>query len=73
MLRKAGTPKDIHYEKQVNREVKRIHISGYRNERLKAQTDGSNRLTYTGLEYSSFYISNLFIINREIENYRQDL
>ena len=30
----------IYYEQQVKRELKRIHISGYRcNERLKAKTD----------------------------------
>jgi hypothetical protein len=42
--------KTFYYEQQVNRELKRIHISGYRcNERLQAKTDGSNLLTYTGL------------------------
>jgi hypothetical protein len=40
----------FYYEQQVKRELKGIHISGYRcNERLKAKTDGSKRLTYTGL------------------------
>ena len=40
----------VYYEQQVKRELKRVHISGYRcNERLKAETDGSKRLTYTGL------------------------
>ncbi len=40
----------IYYEQQIKREIKRINISGCRcNERLKAKTDGSNRLTYTGL------------------------
>jgi hypothetical protein len=35
-----------YYEQQVKRELKRIHISGYRcNERLKAKTDGSKCLT----------------------------
>ena len=39
----------FYYEQQVKRELKRIHISGYRcNERLKAKTDGSKRLVYTG-------------------------
>ena len=38
------------YEQQVKWELKRIHVSGYRcNERLKSKTDGSKRLTYTGL------------------------
>ena len=36
-----------YYEQHVNRELKRIHISGYRcNERLKAKTDGSKRLAW---------------------------
>ncbi len=40
----------IYYEQQIKRELKRIHISGCRcNERLKAKTDGSKRLAYTGL------------------------
>ncbi len=39
----------IYYDQQVKRDLKRIHKSGYRcNERLKAKTDGSKRLTYTG-------------------------
>ena len=39
-----------HCAQQVKRELKRIHVSGYRcNPRLKAKTDGSNRLVYTGL------------------------
>ena len=44
----------FYYEQQIKWEVKRIHISGCRcNERLKAKTDGSTRLTYTGLPTSS--------------------
>ena len=40
----------FYYEKQIKRELKRIHISRCRyNERLKSKTDGSKRLTYTGL------------------------
>ena len=40
----------FNYAQQVKRELKRIHISGYRcNERVKAKTDGSKRLAYTGL------------------------
>ena len=40
----------IYYEQQINRELKRIHISGCRcNERLKTKNDGSKRLAYTGL------------------------
>jgi hypothetical protein len=40
----------FYYEQQVKRELKRIHISGYRyHERLKAKTNGSKRLKYTGL------------------------
>ena len=40
----------IYYEQQIKQELKRILISGCRcNERLKAKTDGTNRLTYTGL------------------------
>ncbi len=38
------------YEQQIKRELKEKHISGCRcNERLKAKTDGSKHLTYTGL------------------------
>jgi hypothetical protein len=38
------------YEQQVKRELKRTHISGYRcDEKLKAKTDGSKLLAYTGL------------------------
>ena len=41
---------EIYYEQHINRELKRIHISRCRcNERLKAKTDGSKHLTYTGL------------------------
>ena len=40
----------FHYEQQINRDLKRIHISGCRcNERLKTKTDGSKSLTNTGL------------------------
>ena len=40
----------FYYEQQIKRELKRIHISGWRcNERLTARTNGSKRLTYTGL------------------------
>jgi hypothetical protein len=40
----------FYYEQQVKREVKRRQISVYRcNERLKAKTDGSKGLVYTGL------------------------
>ena len=40
----------FYYEQQINRDLKRTHISGCRcNERLKAKTDGSKRLAYTGL------------------------
>jgi hypothetical protein len=40
----------IYYEQQIKRGLKGIHISGCRyNERLKAKTDGSMCLTYTGL------------------------
>ena len=40
----------FYYEQQINRELKRIHISRCRwNERLKTKTDGSKLLTYTGL------------------------
>ena len=40
----------FYYEQQIKRELKGIHICGCRrNERLKAKTDGSKRLTYTGL------------------------
>ncbi len=39
----------VHYERQIKRELKGIHICGYRcNERLKVKTDGSKCLTYTG-------------------------
>ena len=42
-------------EQQIKREVKGIHICGYRcNERLKAKTDGSMRLAYTGLQKPIF-------------------
>ena len=44
----------FNYEHQIKREVKRIHIRGCRcNERLKAKTDGSTRLSYTVSETSS--------------------
>ena len=37
------------HEQQIKRELKRSHVSGCRcNERLKAKTDGSKRLAYTG-------------------------
>ena len=40
----------FYYEQQKKREIKGIHLCGCRrNERLKAKTDGSTRLTYTGL------------------------
>ena len=40
----------ISYERQIKRELKGIHICGCRcNVRLKTKTDGSTRLTYTGL------------------------
>ena len=40
----------FYYEQQINRDLKRIHISGCRcNERLNEKTDGSKRLAYTGL------------------------
>ena len=40
---------NFYYEQQIKGELKRIHISGCRcNEKLKAKTDGSKRLTYTG-------------------------
>ena len=39
----------FYYEQQVNRELKRKHISGYRyNERLTSKNDGSKLLGYTG-------------------------
>ncbi len=39
----------FYYEQQIKRELKRIYICGCRyNERLKAKTDGSTCLTYTG-------------------------
>ena len=38
------------YEQQIKRDLKETHISGCRcNERLKDKTDGSTRLTDTGL------------------------
>ena len=40
----------FYYEHQIKRELKGIRIRGCRcNERLKAKTDGSTRLTYTEL------------------------
>ncbi len=40
----------FYYEQQIKRELKGIHICGCRrNERLKAKTDGSKCLAYTGL------------------------
>ena len=48
---------EIYYEQQVKREVKRIHISGYRcKERLKVKTDGSKCLVYTGLDHLIFVV-----------------
>ena len=57
--KKHGKPKEgrcswreesFYYEQQIKRELKGIHICGCRcNERLKAKTDGSKCLTYTGL------------------------
>ena len=42
--------KFFYYEQQIKRDLKRIHISRCRySERLKAKTDGSKCLTYTGL------------------------
>ena len=41
---------EIVYYEEIKREVKRIHIIGFRcNERLKAKTEGSTRLAYTVL------------------------
>ena len=37
----------FYYEQQIKRELKGIHTRGC-NERLKAKTDGSAHLTYTG-------------------------
>ena len=40
----------FYYEHQIKRELKGIHLCGCRfNERLKAKTDGSTHLLYTGL------------------------
>ncbi len=40
----------FYYEQQRKQELKEIHTCGCRcNERLKAKTDGSTRLAYTGL------------------------
>ena len=40
----------FYHETQIKRELNGIHICGCRfNERLKAKTDGSTRLGYTGL------------------------
>ena len=68
------TKSNFYYEQKVNRELKWLHISGYRyNERLTAKTDGSKHLSYTGLcgdlkakvEGSTILPSFfLFIINR---------
>ena len=42
--------KVFNHEQQIKRELKGIHICGCRcNERLKAKTDGSTYLGYTGL------------------------
>ena len=42
--------KSFYYEPQTKRELQGIHLCGCRwNERLKSKTDGSTRLTYTGL------------------------
>ena len=41
----------FYYEQQVKRELKRIHISGYRgNERLKAKTDYRDRYSVVYLQ-----------------------
>jgi hypothetical protein len=46
VMRKA----ELNLLKEVKRELNRIHINGGRcNERLNAKTEGSKRLTYTGL------------------------
>ncbi len=43
-------PRNVYDEQQIKRWLKRIHKSECRfNERLKAKTDGSTRLTDTGL------------------------
>ena len=48
--RRKGKNFIFYYEREVKRVLKRKHMSGYRcNERLKAKTDGTKRLTYTGL------------------------
>ena len=42
----------FYYEQQIKRELKKIHICGCRcNDRLKAKTDGSTRLTYVLIVY----------------------
>ena len=42
--------KIFYYEQQIKRELQKIHTCGCRcYERLKAKTDGSTRLGYTGL------------------------
>ena len=44
------TPIYVYQEQLIKRKLKGIHISRCRcNERLKAKTDGSQGLTYTGL------------------------
>ena len=45
-----GSHLRFYYEQQINRELQVIHICECRcNERLKAKTDGSKCLGYTGL------------------------
>ena len=56
----------VYYEQQVKRELKRVHISGYRcNERLKAETDGSKRLTYTGLRGDLEHLTMWWVVCQE--------
>ena len=46
----VGAIKKVFYYEQQVKQLKRIHIRGDRcNERLKAKTDGSKSLSYTGL------------------------
>ena len=50
----------FHFEQQIKRELKGIHICGCRfNERPNAKTDGSKSLSYTGLSGELEHLSDV--------------
>ncbi len=64
--------------RSINREIKRTLIYEYRcDESLKTKKEQSTRLTDTGLVVELEHLKTktrfLFIMNKKIENYREDL